>query len=372
MANVRVENLIKKYGNLVALNGISFECHDGEFFTILGPSGAGKTTTLELIAGTEAITNGKIYIGDRLVNALAPQDRDVAMAFENYALYSFLSVYENIAFPLRSPRRKEKLSRPEEKERVEEIASLLGIEELLERKPQQLSGGQKQRVSLARTMIRRPQVYLLDEPIAHLDAKLRASARATLKQLADEFGSTIIYVTHNYREALALSDRILVLRRGEIQQINTPREVYDAPVNDFTARLIGEPPINLVDGEIVSENGKILFNTNNEFSFPIRKDLITEMEKVVWDEEGRRMVRIGIRPNDIMISDQKISDEAFQLPVYVIVHEAETNLITFELEDTFFLVKVDSKIQFKDNQKVWLEIRQDCLYFFQKTIPITK
>jgi len=372
MPDVRLENITKMYGKTTALKNVSFECREAEFFTLLGPSGAGKTTTLELIAGIKKPDGGSVFIGGRRVDDIPPQDRDVAMAFENYALYPHLSVYDNIAFPLRSPKRKEKLSQAQERERVEEIASILGIDQLLGRKPQQLSGGQKQRVSLARTMVRRPKVYLLDEPIAHLDAKLRASARTTLKQLANEFGTTIIYVTHNYLEALALSDRILVLRRGTIQQIGTPEEVYTSPSNDFTALLMGEPPINLIDGEIVREKGNVAFKTGNDFSFPIRKDLIGKMEQVVREEGGKRLVRIGVRPNHLKISKQKLSEASFEFPVYVVVHEDESSIITFELQDTFMRVKADSKTLYRDNEKVWINIDQDFLYFFRKSIDVNK
>lgn len=372
MADVRLENITKMYGKTTALKNVSFECREAEFFTLLGPSGAGKTTTLELIAGIKKPDSGSIFIGGRRVEDIPPQDRDVAMAFESYALYSHFSVYDNIAFPLRSTKRKEKLSQAQECERVEKIASILGIDQLLERKPQQLSGGQKQRVSLARAMVRRPKVYLLDEPIAHLDAKLRASARTTLKQLANEFGTTIVYVTHNYREALALSDRILVLRKGTIQQIGTPEEVYTSPSNDFTALLIGEPPINLIDGEIISENGNVVFRTGNDFSFPIRKNLIGKMEQVVREEGGKRLVRIGIRPNQLKISKQKVSEASFELRIYVVVHEDESSIITFELRNTFIRVKTASKTLYRGNENVWINIDQDFLYFFRQSIDVNK
>lgn len=372
MADVRLENITKMYGKTTALKNVSFECREAEFFTLLGPSGAGKTTTLELIAGIKKPDSGSIFIGGRRVEDIPPQDRDVAMAFESYALYSHFSVYDNIAFPLRSTKRKEKLSQAQECERVEKIASILGIDQLLERKPQQLSGGQKQRVSLARAMVRRPKVYLLDEPIAHLDAKLRASARSTLKQLANEFGTTIVYVTHNYREALALSDRILVLRKGTIQQIGTPEEVYTSPSNDFTALLIGEPPINLIDGEIISENGNVVFRTGNDFSFPIRKNLIGKMEQVVREEGGKRLVRIGIRPNQLKISKQKVSEASFELRIYVVVHEDESSIITFELRNTFIRVKTASKTLYRGNENVWINIDQDFLYFFRQSIDVNK
>ena len=371
MAGVRVEKITMKYGDVVALNEVSFDCKEGEFFTLFGPSGAGKTTTLEIIAGIKRAKKGHVYIGDRVVDSLPPQDRNVAMAFENYALYSFLSVYDNIAFPLRSPRVKGLISNAEENKRVNEMASLLGIEDLLSRKPQHLSGGQKQRVSLARTMVRRPDVYLLDEPIAHLDAKLRTTTRATLKQLARDFGITIIYVTHNYREALALSDRILVLREGSVEQIDSPENIYYLPASDFTARLTGDPPINLIDGQLISNSGNVEFRAIADFSFPILPRIADKARAVEWNENGKKMVRIGIRPQNIKVSREKISDASFALSIYAVVHEAESSVITSELEDVFLLVKTDSN-DYKVGEKIWIEFDQECMYFFRKTMDITK
>jgi ABC-type sugar transport system ATPase subunit len=372
MAGVKLENVTMKYGGLTALDRVGFECPEGEFFTLLGPSGAGKTTTLELIAGIKQPTVGEIYIGDRIVNHDPPEERDVAMAFENYALYPQFTVYENIAFPLRAPRRKRELTQAQEKERVHEITSLLGIQEYLERKPQQLSGGQKQRVSLARAMVRRPQVYLLDEPIAHLDAKLKISARSTLKQLAYQLGTTILYVTHNYREALGLSDRILAIRKGRVEQIGTPKQIYESPATDFVARLVGDPPINLVDVEIVSEKDGVFLQAESFFHFPVEKRLLSPMEKASWEEGSKRMVRIGIRPKNVRVSRDKSSDAAFQLPVYVSVREAKSTLVTFELTHTFFQGLASHGQRLKVGDKVWVDIDQSGLYFFKRSVELTK
>ena len=372
MAGVKLENVLMKYGGLIALNNVSFECREGEFLTLLGPSGAGKTTTLELIAGIKHQASGHIFIGDRKVDDLPPHERDVAMAFENYALYPHFSVYENIAFTLRSPRRKEKLNEEQIRARVDEITSLLGINELLDRRPQHLSGGQKQRVSLARAMVRRPDVYLLDEPIAHLDAKLKVTARSTLKQLAAKLGITIIYVTHNYREALGLSDRVLVLRKGNVEQIGTPRELYHHPVNDFVARLISDPPINLVDGEIRRENGHTFFQAGQDFRLPIRSDIVPSMEEMIRQEGGKELVRLGVRPQNVTVSKERKSETAFQLPVYVMVREAESAMITFELSQTFFQVQMNTSVRYNDGDLVWADIDQDHLFFFPKTVELTK
>ena len=372
MAEVKVENVTKSYGRLVAVNNVSFSCKDGEFFSILGPSGAGKTTTLELIAGIKKPDSGEIYIGDSLVNDLSPQERDVAMAFEKYSLYPHFSVYENIAFPLRAPTRKEKLSPKEERKKVEEIANLLGIGELLERRPQHLSGGQRQRVSLARAMVRRPKIYLLDEPIAHLDAKLKVSARTTLKRLADKLGITIIYVTHDYKEALALSDRILILREGRIEQIGTPEEVYLYPSSDFVGRLIGDPPINLIDGEVIKKDGKTFLKVEEEFSIQIRQALVGLTEKVAWEEDGRRRIRIGIRPTYVKVSKEKLCDTSFQLPVYAVEHKADSSIVSFELKDTFLIARTEQRVDWRMSEKVWLDFDQEHLHFFKKTVDVSK
>ncbi|HHT79130.1 MAG TPA: ABC transporter ATP-binding protein, partial [Actinobacteria bacterium] len=224
MVEVRFENVRKLYGRKVAIDDISFTCKEGEFYSILGPTGAGKSTILKMVAGIEPVTSGNIYFDDQIVNRWPPHERDVSMAFESYNLYSHFNVYDNIAFPLRAPKWKLNLTKEEENKKVTEIADFLGIEKLLDRKPQNLSGGQKQRVSLARALVRKPKVYLLDEPIAHLDAKLKFSTQTLLREFAVNYGSTIIYVTHDYREALALSDRMMVLRKGKIDQIGTPND----------------------------------------------------------------------------------------------------------------------------------------------------
>jgi len=371
MADVKVANLTKRYGRYTAVDNMSFSCKDGEFFSILGPSGAGKTTTLELLAGIKKPDSGEIYIGDRLVNDLSPQERDVAMAFESYNLYPHFSVYENIAFPLRAPSRQERLSPGEERSKVEEISALLGIGDLLDRRPQHLSGGQKQRASLARAMIRVPQVYLLDEPISHLDAKLKVSARTTLKKLANKLRITIIYVTHDYREALGLSDRIMVLNKGVNEQIGTPEEVYFSPSSDFVGRLIGDPPINLVDGEVIKREGKHFFKARDDFAFAIRDDLVSSMEKVMWEEGSGHKLRVGIRPQHVTLSNKMISDNSFKLPVYAIEHKAGSSIVTFEMKGNLLIVQVQ-KGSCDTSKECWLEFDQDNLHFFKKTFSLSK
>lgn len=372
MAEVRLENVTKMYGKKRAVSNVSFGCKEGEFFSITGPAGAGKTTILKMLAGIEPVTSGTIYLDDRPVNELSPQERDVAMAFETYNLYPHFSVYDNIAFPLRAPKRHESLSPQQERERVEEIADFLGITPLLERRPTQLSGGEKQRVSLARVMVRRPQLYLLDEPIAHLDARLKFSTQTALKRFSSQLGTTIVYVTHDYREALGLSDRVAVLGGGLIEQIGTPEEVYHTPSTDFVARFIGDPPTNLTDGEIVTRDGKMLFSAGDDFTIQIQKGLIASAEKVARQEGDRRTLRLGIRSSHIKVSKDKISENSFQLPVYAIARSPQGPMCTFELKDSFLQANIDEGLHYDMSEKLWLDLDQEHILFFEKTIEISK
>jgi multiple sugar transport system ATP-binding protein len=250
MAVVETRNLTKvfKEGHLGAVNNVSFETREGEFLVFLGPSGSGKTTLLRMIAGLEIPTSGEILIGGQVVNDLSPRDRRIAMVFQSYALYPHLSVYKNIAFPLKA----QNVPKEQHRKKVEWAASLLGIGALLERKPRELSGGERQRVALARAIVREPAVFLLDEPLSNLDAKLRASAREELERFHRSVGTTSIYVTHDQVEAMAMGDRILVLNKGVVHQLGTPTQVYDNPADTFVATFLGSPPMNLVElGDVV-------------------------------------------------------------------------------------------------------------------------
>jgi len=250
MAVVETRNLTKvfKEGHLGAVNNVSLETREGEFLVFLGPSGSGKTTLLRMIAGLENPTSGEILIGGQVVNNLSPRDRRIAMVFQSYALYPHLSVYKNIAFPLKA----QKVPKDQHHKKVEWAAGLLGIGALLDRKPRELSGGERQRVALARAIVREPAVFLLDEPLSNLDAKLRASAREELERFHRSVGTTSIYVTHDQVEAMAMGDRILVLNKGVVHQLGTPTEVYDDPADTFVATFLGSPPMNLAElGEVI-------------------------------------------------------------------------------------------------------------------------
>ncbi|HRJ68478.1 MAG TPA: sn-glycerol-3-phosphate ABC transporter ATP-binding protein UgpC [Beijerinckiaceae bacterium] len=246
MADIRLTNLSKRWGTFNAVRTMDLHIGDGEFLVLLGPSGCGKTTTMRMIAGLEDVTEGEIRIGDRVVNDLDPKDRDIAMVFQSYGLYPTMTVYENIRFPLKV----RKIPEADHHERIMRAARTVELTELLDRKPAALSGGQRQRVALARAIVRKPKVFLMDEPLSNLDAKLRVSTRAQIKNLHHELKTTTIYVTHDQIEAMTLADRVVVMNKGEVQQVGTPLEIYDNPSNTFVASFIGNPAMNLISGDM--------------------------------------------------------------------------------------------------------------------------
>lgn len=288
MATVSLNGLSKSYGKTQAVRDLAVDIADGEFFVILGPSGAGKTTTLKSIAGLVDVDGGSVTIGGNDVTLVEPYHRNVAMAFESYALYPQKTVSENLASPLKSGRTG-KYTDAQQKERIDQVTTTLGINHLLKRFPRELSNGQRQRVALGRVLVRPADVYLLDEPLSHLDAKLRAAMRAELKQLGAMSKTTTVYVTHDYQEALALGDRIAVLREGSLVQIGTPEEIWRSPADTFVARALGQPEINLFDGEV--EDGRIRLG-GGAFDVPVPGGL---------DVRGGDRVRVGLRPCDIHV-----------------------------------------------------------------------
>lgn len=289
MAKVVLKNLTKTFKNVVAVKNVNLEINDREFLVLVGPSGCGKTTVLRMIAGLEEATEGEIYIGDRLVNDVSPKDRDIAMVFQNYALYPHMSVYDNMAFALKLRR----LPKEQIRQRVSEVAELLGLTELLNRKPKQLSGGQRQRVALGRAIVREPKVFLMDEPLSNLDAKLRVQTRAELIKLHRRLGITTIYVTHDQVEAMTMGDRIAVMCDGVIQQVDTPLNVYNHPANKFVAGFIGTPSMNFLDARIVeSDGGYVIDGGSFRLKAPADK---TDLLRPYVNKE----VIFGIRPEDI-------------------------------------------------------------------------
>ncbi|WP_433430965.1 ABC transporter ATP-binding protein [Nonomuraea sp. CA-141351] len=291
MASIVLTNVDKVYaGGVKAVNGLNLEIKDGEFMVLVGPSGCGKSTALRMIAGLEDISGGEIAIGDKVVNHLPPKDRDIAMVFQNYALYPHMTVEENLAFGLKL----RKMPKPEIQKRVNEAAKMLGLETYLKRKPAALSGGQRQRVAMGRAIVREPQAFLMDEPLSNLDAKLRVSMRASLNTLHERLGVTTVYVTHDQVEAMTLGDRVCVLRDGLLQQVDTPQNLFDKPVNLFVAGFMGSPSMNFVTAELVRDGGAAV--TFADVKLPIPDSTFTD--KPGLDQYVGKKIILGIRPSD--------------------------------------------------------------------------
>jgi len=290
MAKVLLENVYKIYpGDVVAVNDANLEIDDQEFVVLVGPSGCGKSTTLRMIAGLEEITKGTIYIDGKKVNDVPPKNRDIAMVFQNYALYPHMTVYRNMAFGLKLRR----YPKAEIDQRVTEAAEILGIEELLERKPKALSGGQRQRVAVGRAIVRKPKAFLFDEPLSNLDAKMRVQMRTEISKLHTRLSSTMIYVTHDQVEAMTMGDRIVVMKDGFIQQVATPLELYDHPANLFVAGFIGSPPMNFFEGELEQKNGALYFNEGN---FSVR---VEDAQAAKLSGRAGQPIAFGVRPEDL-------------------------------------------------------------------------
>jgi len=294
MSQVTLRSLVKRFSeDVIAVNNVSLEIEDKEFIVLVGPSGCGKTTTLRMVAGLEDISGGDILIGDRIVNDVPPKDRNIAMVFQNYALYPHMTVYKNMAFSLKL----RKTPKAEIDRRVKNAADILGIGELLERKPKQLSGGQRQRVAVGRAIVRDPEVFLFDEPLSNLDAKLRVNMRAELIKLHERLNATMIYVTHDQVEAMTMGDRIVVMRNGFIQQVGSPMEVYNEPVNQFVAGFIGSPPMNFLNVRLVQHNGSYGVELNGT-QLPLSEAQGKQAESHVGKE-----VVLGIRPEDVLSAE---------------------------------------------------------------------
>ena len=297
MAEVTLEDVTKVYGeDVVAVRDMNLDIPDGEFVVFVGPSGCGKSTALRMIAGLEDITRGKVFIGDQVVNDLPPRQRDIAMVFQNYALYPHMNVRENMAFALKL----RKMDKDEISRRVEEAATILGIENFLNRKPKALSGGQRQRVALGRAIVREPKAFLMDEPLSNLDAKLRVQMRTEIAKLHNRIGTTTIYVTHDQTEAMTMADRIVVLKDGLVQQIDSPQRMYDRPDNVFVAGFIGSPAMNFIQAHLEKENGGYVVKFGNT-SLSLSQEEIGEAKEKGYDPEqysGKEVV-LGVRPEDI-------------------------------------------------------------------------
>ena len=354
MAKVLIKHLTKHFGSVVAVNKLDLEAKDKEFVVLLGPSGCGKTTVLRCIAGLETPDEGEIYIGDRPVTGLEPKERDVAMVFQTYALYPHMTVFQNLAFPLENA----KVPKPEIKEKVEQTAKLLRIEKLLSRRPKQLSGGQRQRVALGRAMVREPHVFLMDEPLSNLDAKLRVYMRAELKKLQKDVGITTIYVTHDQVEAMTMGDKVAILNEGTLQQSGHASQIYFHPVNVFVAGFIGSPPTNFFDCNLTKE-APLAFDAG-PFKYPVPGYLLEKAKE--WPSS----LVLGIRPQDVLVHTKAKGEGLIKGKLDI--DEPLGDRQVFDLRVGDYLVKALVSPDFKAElgDELWIEFPSDKIYVFDK------
>jgi multiple sugar transport system ATP-binding protein len=358
MAVLEFRKIFKKYGKVLALNNVSFQTRDGEFLVILGPSGAGKTTTLKITCGLVNPNEGEVFLDGEDITKKPPYERDISMTFENYSLYPHMTVFENMASPLRAM--KGQYAENEIRERVESVAKMLHIEMLLNRFPAEASGGQKQRIALGRTMVRKPRIYLLDEPLAHLDAKIRVELREEFHRIEALHQTTTVYVTHDYIEALSLGDRIMILHRGELLQIDTPANVYNNPVSLEVARQVGQPAINQVRCIIISKGGRIKLQSEQDSS--ITFSLLPEQEALVKKYDKEKII-LGIRPKDINISPNGGTNELDSV-VDVFQPLGSEGVLTCKVGNLTIMGLIDPKARMQHDQKVKLYLSTGLFYFF--------
>jgi multiple sugar transport system ATP-binding protein len=364
VAKVVFEHVFKKFGEVTAVNDLNIEVKDKEFLVLVGPSGCGKTTALRLVAGLEELTAGNIYIGDRLVNDVAPKDRDIAMVFQSYALYPHMSVYDNLAFGLKL----RKTPKAEIDRRVKEAARILGIENLLDRKPKQLSGGQRQRVALGRAIVREPKVFLMDEPLSNLDAKLRVATRAEISKLHQRLETTIIYVTHDQVEAMTMGNRIAVMKDGLLQQLDTPQVLYDKPSNMFVAGFMGSPAMNFFDGKITGSTEE-LWVDGGSFKLKVPASINGKLASYLNKE-----VIFGLRPEDIF--DKRyypgaVAEDLMQANVDV-VEPMGSEVILYLLTGTkIFVGRMDSRTQVRPGDKLEVAVNMEHMHIFDKQTQVS-
>jgi multiple sugar transport system ATP-binding protein len=354
VSQITLSNITKKYGDVTAVDDVTLEIRDREFVTLVGPSGCGKTTTLNLVAGLIEITDGDIYIGDRLVNDLDPKDRDIAMVFQNYALYPHKSVYENMAFPLRM----RKYDKTEIERRVQQAAQILGIKELLNRRPRQLSGGQQQRVALGRALVRSPQVFLMDEPLSNLDAKLRVQMRAELKRLHQEVTTTVIYVTHDQMEAMTLSDRVAVMGSGKVQQFGTPQEVFDQPVNMFVAGFIGSPMMNFIPCRYRNDGGEPRLVADG-FSLPVPNEKQRAIERSATGPE----LILGVRHRNIRLG-RPSGNGAIKGQIYTVEPTGDVTFVHLKLGDQLLIASTEPTFTGRADDSILFDFDERYLHVF--------
>jgi multiple sugar transport system ATP-binding protein len=358
MASVTYDHVTKRFGDVVAVNDFDIKIEDREFLVLVGPSGCGKTTALRLLAGLEEVTEGSLYIGDRVVNDIPPKDRDIAMVFQSYALYPHMSVYDNMAFGLKL----RKTPKDDIKRRVNEAAEILGIQNLLDRKPRQLSGGQRQRVAVGRAIVREPRVFLFDEPLSNLDAKLRVQTRAEITKLHLRLNTTFIYVTHDQTEAMTMASRIAVIDSGLLQQLDTPQNLYDSPANVFVAGFIGSPAMNFFNAKVDRSDGKIIVDAGS-FRIPI-----PENRNQVYAPHIGKPVIFGIRPEDIH-DPNYVPAKITAAPVEVRVDVTElmgNEIFVYLLTgDTTFVGRVDPRTGLRVGDRAQVLFNMDKMHLFE-------
>lgn len=359
MASVTYDHVFKRFGDVVAVNDMDIFIEDKEFLVLVGPSGCGKTTALRCLAGLEDITEGRILIGDQVVNDVAPKDRDIAMVFQSYALYPHMSVYDNMAFGLKL----RKTPKDDIKRRVQEAAEILGIEYLLDRKPRQLSGGQRQRVAVGRAIVREPKVFLFDEPLSNLDAKLRVETRANISKLHQELKTTFIYVTHDQVEAMTMATRIAVITKGVLQQIDTPQTLYDRPVNLFVAGFIGSPAMNFFQGTLQRDDGRIFVDGG---TFKVQ---IPENRNDMFAEHLDKQIIFGIRPEDIHNPDftpPGIIPQPVECTVDVTELMGNEIFVYLKTGENVFVARVDPRSRYQVNDKVQVVFNMENMHIFDQ------
>jgi multiple sugar transport system ATP-binding protein len=362
MAEVKLKNISKMFGDVVAVDDFSLDIKNGEFIILVGPSGCGKSTTLRAIAGLEDITSGDIHIGDRIVTHLSPKDRDIAMVFQNYALYPHMNVFNNLAFALKI---KKLVPKNEIKGRVEKTAALLGIEPLLERKPKELSGGQRQRVALGRAIIRQPEVFLFDEPLSNLDAKLRINMRAELLDLHQRLKVTTVYVTHDQLEAMTMGDRIVIMSDGLIQQVGPPDDIYNHPINKFVAGFVGSPTMNFLDCLIERNNGSF-FVTASDLNLKIPKQFQSMVEKY-----ENKKVELGIRPEHINIRNGEPDSDTqagkkFNAKIWVVEHLGSDKLLHIKNGENTLVARIEPHLKVKSGESAVFFAKMEFAHIFDK------
>jgi len=356
LARVTVKSLTKRFDEVVAVNDVSFNVKDKELLVLLGPSGCGKTTTLRCIAGLEDAEAGEIYIEDRLVNDVHPKDRDVAMVFQSYALYPHMTVYDNLAFPLKM----HKISKDTIDEKVKATAKLLQIPHLLDRKPKQLSGGEAQRTALGRAIVRDPKVFLMDEPLSNLDAKLRVHMRSELKRLQKDLGVTTIYVTHDQVEAMTLADQVAIMNKGVLQQIDNSYNVYHNPRNLFIGGFIGSPPMNFVDCSLLEKKDSCFLDGGSCF-FPIPESI----KKMIEEKATSSELVLGVRPEDVVLGKKMTKQKCIQAEVYVLEPLGAEVIVDLKIGE--HLIKATTAhFEGSIGDKVWVGFSNKKIHIFDK------